>query len=150
MLPEEVSGVVECDGVVRIVGLDRPLDVFRHPHNLDIEDFDAIWQRGAMLDNGFRLPDEIDLLLTKENTSRAQDAADLAFLEAKIRNRLMRELAACELERAREIFDRYVDHETCRAALLNPREQVQELARTTLKDMAASGDPFAREILASN
>lgn len=147
MPPADLPAIVEQDGVIRILGADRPLDVFRHPHNLDMGDFDGIWDRATMLDNGIRLPDAIDLLPTKENTSRAQDAADLSFLETKIRHRLTRDLATCTPAQAQAIFQRYFDHETCRAALSNPHPLVKARAHATLLELAASGDPFAQEIL---
>jgi len=146
----EVPSIVERDGVIRITGFDRPLDVFRHPHNLELADFDDIWVRASPLSGGVRLPEDIDLLVTKEHTSRDQDAADVAFLESRIRTRLARALATCSLHEATNIFQRYLDHEICRAALGNPLADVKNLARAMLEGLAHEGDPFASEILKTN
>jgi len=139
--------VIDRDGVIRVVGLDRPVDIFRVPHNLQAADFPDVWQHARIQVGGARLPDEIDLLVTKEGTARPQDAADIAFLEERVRMRLSEQLRTCTFAEAHAIFQRYVDHETCRAALENPEEQVRELALSHLRRFAADGDPFARELL---
>lgn len=145
-----VGDVVARDGVIRIIGLDRPLDVFRCPHNMDIQDFDAVWDRAIRGLGSARVADDVDLLVTKEGTSRQQDIADMFFLEAKVRQRFCERLWQCLLKEAEDMFIRYADHETCRAALRNPDDAVRRLARDVLKELAASGDPFANDILAGN
>lgn len=144
---EQMEEVIARDSVIRIVGLDRPIDIFRIPHNFTAEDFDEVWEHTEKAIGGARLPDEIDLLVTKEGTSRHQDIADASFLEDKIRSRLCETLQTCAFPEAEAAFQRYVDHETCRAALGNPHADVRELALATLRQFAADGDPFAREIL---
>jgi hypothetical protein len=57
-------------------------------------------------------------------------------------------LRQCTPAEAAEIFSRYADHVTCKAALANPDPEVQQLALTVLKEFANAGDPFAVEILA--
>jgi hypothetical protein len=146
--PLEIEPVVVRDGVIRVGGLDRNLDVFRVPHNLSADDFDAVWHRAEVRLEHARVPDEIDLLVTKEDTSRPQDMADIAFLEEKIRQQLSATLSRCTLEEAEEIFRRYADHATCTAALQNPNEPVRRLAMATLREFADAGDPFAQRMLA--
>ncbi|MBN1673289.1 MAG: hypothetical protein JXR37_19745 [Kiritimatiellae bacterium] len=146
----DIETVVDRDGVVRVVGLDRPIDVFRVPHNLSAEDFAEVWRRAGADTGSARLPDAIDLLVTKEETARPQDVADVSFLEEKVRRRLGLLLRGCGLPEAKAAFERYADHETCRAALENPDAGVRELALNTLREFAADGDPFAGEILAAH
>jgi len=148
--PTNIESVVGRDGVIRISGLDRPLDIFRVPHNLDVSDFDVIWDRAQRSAGKTRIPDEIDLLITKEETSRPQDAADISFLENKIRSRLSSTLTSCTIEEATQILERYADHATCEAALANPDPRVRELALPILEEFAESGDPFASQILRDN
>lgn len=143
----EIENVVARDGVIRITGLDRPLDVFRIPHNFETKDFDEIWERAIVGISPIRVPDEIDLLISKEQTSRPQDIADISFLEEKARRRLCRVLTTCSYDKAASMFKRYTDHVTCRAALQNTDSKVCDLALGLLKQLAQSGDPFSVEIL---
>lgn len=145
--PGDIEGVVARDGVIRISGLDRGLDVFRTPHNMTTDDFHEVWQRAAMNIPGVRIPEDIDILVTKEETSRPQDIADISFLEEKIRKRLSRTLPDCSLQQAEAIFQRYADHATCESALQNRDAGVQRLAMQTLKAFADAGDPFAERTL---
>ena len=69
--------------MVRVIGASQPLDIFRDPNELDISEFDDVWNRAAALDDGTRVPDVIDLLFTKQATGRDKDMQDIAFLEAK-------------------------------------------------------------------
>jgi hypothetical protein len=121
--------------------------VFRIPHNLEVQDFDQVWGRAALALGGLRVPDTIDLLLTKEETTRPQDKADIAFLENKVRMHVSDKLQHCVPDEAKAVFERYADHDTCRAALQNPDPCVQEMGRALLRQWAESGDPFAREVL---
>ena len=144
---DDVVRIISRDGVLRISGLDRPLDIFRTPHNLESAEFDLVWNRASITMDRVRVPDEIDLLVTKEETSRSQDIADISFLEDKIRKRLCRTLVVCSRDEANEVFARYSDHATCRAALENPDPQVRDMAIRTLRTFARDGDPFAEQIL---
>lgn len=139
--------IIARDNVIRIVGLDRPLDIFRIPHNLNIDDFKAIWDRSKMTLGTVRVLDEIDLLTTKDGTSRSQDVADISFLEDKIRKQLSKQLTTSSLKKASEILERYCDYEICKAALKNQNPEVRKLAKDNLVLLAESGDPFAAEIL---
>lgn len=143
----EIVKLAERDSVIRIIGLDRPLDIFRVPHNLEVNDFDAVWERAKMQISSMRVPDEIDLLVTKEETDRPHDIADISFLEDKVRRYLSDVLKTCSYDDAKNIFARYADHETCRASLKNTDSNVRDLGLNLLQEWAKSGDPFALEIL---
>ena len=65
------------------MGASQPLDIFRDPNELEISEFDEVWNRATQLDDGTRVPDAIDLLVTKQATGRDKDMRDIAFLEAK-------------------------------------------------------------------
>jgi hypothetical protein len=145
--PDNIGDVVARDGVVRIAGLDRALDIFHRPHNMAPEDFQTVWDRAALKMENTRVPEDIDLLVTKEETSRPQDVADVAFLEQKIRTRLSDVLKTCSVQEAEAIFQRYADHATCAAALHNSDTGVQALAVKILREFADTGDPFAERLL---
>lgn len=81
--PALLPDLIQRDGVVRVIGASQPLDIFRDPNELDISEFDDVWNRAAALDDGTRVPDVIDLLFTKQATGRDKDMQDIAFLEAK-------------------------------------------------------------------
>ncbi|MGF1657633.1 MAG: hypothetical protein ACFCU3_11730 [Verrucomicrobiales bacterium] len=83
-IPDGLFGeVIERDGVFRMMGASQPLDIFRSPNELSMEEFEEVWNRATLLDDGTRLPDTIDLLVTKQETGRDKDIQDIAFLEAK-------------------------------------------------------------------
>lgn len=149
--PEHLPALIEDLGVVRVGGLNLPLDIFRRPNNLNEADFDAAWHEARTLidEKGLRVMDDVDLIVTKENTPREGDRQDITFLEGRIRGRLAPLLAQCPPEQARAIFARYADHVTCEAALKNPHPEVRALALETLREFAAAQNPFAREILQS-
>jgi hypothetical protein len=75
--------VIRDDQAIRVLGLDRALDIFLDPNELEISEFDDVWNRDAALDDGTRVPDVIDLLVSKQATGRDKDLQDIAFLEAK-------------------------------------------------------------------
>lgn len=143
----EAAMCAHRDGVVRIQGLDRPVDAFRIPNNLDAEDFDPCWMHASASMGPVRVMDEIDLLVTKESTNRDQDAADVAFLERRIRTRLTPLVRNCDAKTADAIFTRYADNEICKAALENPDQGVREQAIEMLRHLSRSGDPAAPGIL---
>ena len=84
---QEIAADAQQFGVVRVNGLTLPLDVFRRPNELEIENFEDIWFRAKPLKEGARLPDEIDLYRTKLNTGREQDWKDQNFLESLVKKR---------------------------------------------------------------
>ena len=147
-IPEKnLAEVIARDGVFRINGLDRPLDIFRKPNELPIEEFESAWVRAKPLHDGTRLPDEIDLLMTKQLTGRDKDLMDIAFLENKAEKRYLAELPATTEERAVEMLERFLTPKVAEAALAHPSETVRQRAMSFLRELAAEGDPFAADIL---
>jgi hypothetical protein len=145
---EEIAAAVRETGMVRVFGLECPLDIFRAPNEVGMEEFEGMWSRSIWREDGAHLLDPIDLLLTKEDTGRDRDFADQRFLESKIRSDYRTRLSGATLAEARALFARYTDHVVCEAALTNPDPAVQALGRETLRELAAQGDWFSREILA--
>lgn len=144
---DTIPEVVAQYGVIRIIGLDRPIDVFREPNNLETGDFNKAWEHASISLGNVRVMDAIDILLTKEGTRRAQDIADMSFLERKIHMHLERILPCCGYAEAKTIFDRYADAQTCALALGNPDRKIRALATETLDNLARDGDLHASEIL---
>jgi hypothetical protein len=58
----ELSEAAEDVGMVRVLGLECPLDIFRRPNELEVEAFDAIWSRSTVTEDGVHLPDPLDLM----------------------------------------------------------------------------------------
>jgi len=147
-----VSGVEIADaadeiGMVRILGLDCPLDVFCRPNEFPAESFDEVYQRGSIITDGTCLPDPLDLIVTKLNTGRAKDLDDSRHLETVIRERYRHVLPTASLEEVRYLFDRFLDWEVCAMALENPSQEVKDYAVECLREMAAEGDPFSLALL---
>ena len=138
-----VGEVIQGLGVVRIGGLDRYVDVFRKPNELTEEDFEAAWKISRPHLGKIRLLDETFLIVTKENSERQRDRTDISFLESKLRTEMSGRLAVCNAQEAVALFDRYIDHVTCEAALTNPDPEVKELGLSGLRELAADGNPFA-------
>jgi hypothetical protein len=143
----DLEGVVARDGVFRINGLERPLDIFRKPNELPMEEFDAAWERAHPLVDGTRLPDEIDLLMTKQLTEREKDILDIGFLENKAQKRYLEELPAAPEDRAIAMVERFITPKVAEAAVAHPSEAVRALGLRYLRELAADGDPFAADIL---
>lgn len=97
---EDLSVVIAEDGMIRLMGANQPLDIFRHPNELHIDEFDNVWQRATPLADGTRLPDVIDILVTKLNTGRDKDLQDIAFLEAKAEREYLRTLPDADAAQA--------------------------------------------------
>lgn len=147
-IPEKnLAEFIARDGVFRINGLDRPLDIFRKPNELPIEEFESAWVRAKPLHDGTRLPDEIDLLMTKQLTGRDKDLMDITFLENKAEKRYLAELPATTEERAVEMLERFLTPKVAEVALAHPSETVRQRAMSFLRELAAEGDPFAADIL---
>lgn len=144
---EDFAEVIEDDKVIRVLGLDRPLDIFRDPNELDISEFDDVWKRAAALDDGTRVPDVIDLLVTKQATGRDKDMQDIAFLEAKAEREYLAKLPTARAEEAALMLGRFLTPKVAEAGLHHPEESVRHLSLGYLKELAAEGDPFARDIL---
>lgn len=121
--------------VVRITGLDMIIDVFHRPNNVSVDDFDEIWERSIPQKDGLRVPDEIDLGMTKLGTGRLQDKLDIDWLDAKILPVLTEKLKDCSLDEAAAIFARIVTPELCAAAADNPNATVRSLALMTRRQL---------------
>lgn len=140
---EEISEI----GVIRLSGLDREVDVFRVPNELQPENFEEVWSKGKTMRDGTRLPDELDLYITKANTGRDRDRQDQLFLESLVRTRFRERLPVCELSEAQLLLGRFLDPEVLQFALDNPNGAVRDLALRHLQEFAAEGDPYSRDIL---
>ncbi|HUF63048.1 MAG TPA: hypothetical protein VMN36_13305 [Verrucomicrobiales bacterium] len=144
---EDLANVIGDDKVFRVMGLDRPLDIFREPNELEIAEFDEVWERAVALDDGTRVPDAIDLLVTKQATDRDKDMQDIAFLEAKAEREYLARLPSAGAEEAAFMLGRFLTPKVAELGLRHPEESVRKLSLGYLKELAAEGDPFAREIL---
>lgn len=144
---ENLAQVISRDGVIRLDGLERPLDIFRAPNQLPIEDFDEIWDRAQLQDDGTRLPDPIDLLVSKQETGRNKDRADIIFLEGKIEADYLARLPKVSADEAAHMLRRFLTPRVAEAALAHPDQGVGKLARNFLHELAEEGDPYAAEIL---
>ena len=139
--------VVGRDGVVRIIGLNQPLDIFRKPNQLDPAEFNEIWNRSEILDDGTRLPDPIDLLVSKQETGREKDQADIIFLEGKIQADYLARLPRASRDEAMQMLGRFLTPRVAEAALAHSEQAVRDLGRRFLRELAGEGDPFAADIL---
>ncbi len=143
----DFAGVIADDKVIRVLGLDRPLDIFRDPNELEISEFDDVWNRATALDDGTRVPDTIDLLVTKQATGRDKDLQDIAFLEGKAEREYLAKLPTATAEEAAFMLARFLTPKVAEAGLYHSEESVRHLSLGYLKELADEGDPFAREIL---
>lgn len=144
---EKLEETIDNAGMVRVGGLDRHLDIFYQPNQLDLEDFETAWSFATMALGEARVMDESFLIVTKTDTGRVSDQDDISFLEKKMRSEVAERLQKCSLEEAQRHFSRYLDHATCEAALRNPDPAIRELGISGLKSLAESGNPFAIETL---
>lgn len=143
----EVSTAATEVGMVRVSGLDCPLDVFRRPNEFPEDSFDEVYQRATNNADGTRLPDPLDLIITKLNTGRSQDLDDSRHLESVIRERYRSLLPTAPLEEVEQLLNRFQDWEVCAMALENPSQGVRELVIERLREMADEGDPFSQALL---
>ena len=144
--PNLVEAVAETS-MVRIHGLDCPLDVFRKPNEISIDDFDAICKRAENRGDGTLLPHPLDLIQSKLDTGRDKDFHDIQHLESLVRADYKKRLPLANFDEAREMLGRYSDWQVRVAALENPDAGVRELAMTHLREFASAGDPFSQAIL---
>lgn len=145
----EVATEVEDFGVLRIGGLNMPVDVFRKPNELQLEDFDRVWSASTLLEEGFALPHELDLYVTKANTGREHDFKDQIFLESRVKECFRERLPVCDFAEAKGMLDRFLDPEVLQYGLDNPDAAVRELVLGYLHEFEAEGDPYSRDILAA-
>jgi hypothetical protein len=125
---KKIKSLVEREEMIRITGLDMDVDVFFRPNNLRIEDFDSVWARSAEKEKGLKIPDEIDLGLTKMGTERIQDKIDIKWLDAKIIPALSKKLESCSLDEAGIVFARITSIPLLKSAMKNPNPHVRSLA----------------------
>jgi hypothetical protein len=144
----ELSDAVDETGVVRIMGLNSPLDIFRSPNEFKPEHFDLVASRAKLNADGTLLPEPLDLIQTKIDTGRDQDLKDIDYLESVVRAEYAERLPAATLDEARGMLERYSEWRVLQAALTNPCEEVRELATSHLNEFAEAGDPFSQAILA--
>lgn len=144
---DQLAEVVSKDGVVRLMGSNQPLDIFRDPNEIDMASFDEVWSRALPLDDGTRLPDAVNLLLSKQDTGRDKDLQDIAFLEAKIEREYLEKLPQTDEATARHMLDRFLTPKVAEAALSHSSAVVRELGLRFLHELADEGNPFAAEIL---
>jgi len=144
----EIAAVGSEDGMVRLAGLDWPIDVFYKPNEFDVSDFEGVWQRSTPSDRGLRLMEKIDLLVTKQLTDRLGDRADIGFLTGKVEEEYRARLKDCSEQEAKEMFERFATPEIAAFAIReSANEKVRALALRTLEEMRTAGDPFAEELI---
>jgi len=145
--PAELAGVIVEERVIRIIGGSQPLDVFREPNELGVEEFDDVWSRAQPMDDGTRVPDPIDLLATKLETGRDQDWLDINFLEKKAENIYLEKLPHAATDEILGMLERFLTPRVAEAAAGHPDPEVRHLGIVYLRELADAGDPFAVEIL---
>ncbi len=146
--PSEVVENVEAVGMVRVEGLDMPLDLFFRPNGLRVDEFDRVWADSSAMSDGTKLPTLLDLLCTKEETNRKRDFTDASFLLGLAREQQGGKLAnAGSAEEALSLMDEFFDHSVLEDGLANPLPEVREVIWREVKHLAADEDPFAKELL---
>ncbi len=144
---EDLANVIQRDGVIRIMGANQPLDIFRDPNELEMEEFDGVWARALPLEDGTRIPDVIDLLVTKQITGRTKDTQDIAYLEAKAESDYLARLPSATPDEALAMLARFLTPKVAEAGAHHAAESVRAKSVEFLRELAAEGDPFARDIL---
>ena len=143
----EIASAVEETGMLRILGLDCPLDIFRRPNEFKEVEFNEVALRTSRSGDGTLLPDPLDLIQSKMDTGRDKDFRDIQHLESVVRADYKKRLPAASLAEAQAMLERYSEWQVLTAALENPLAEVRELAMTHLREFAAAGDPFSHAIL---
>lgn len=139
--------LIEQDGLVRISGLDRPLDIFRRPNEMEVSGFEEVWNRATPQADGTRLPDVVDLLVTKQDTGRARDTYDIQFLEGKAEEIYLARLPHAQADEALDMLARFLNPKVADAASRHSDARVREAGVKFLRELAEAGDPFARDFL---
>lgn len=144
----DIATVGVEDGLIRLAGVDRPIDVFYLPNEIEISDFEGVWQRSTPMEHGLRLIEKIDLIVTKQLTDRAIDRTDVAYLSERVTEEYEGRLINCSEEEATELFARFATPEIAAFACRESQNaKVRELGRRTLEEMRAAGDPFAADLI---
>lgn len=144
---QRLAEVIGRDGVIRLNGLERPLDIFREPNQLALDSFDEVWERAQPMGDGTRLPDPIDLLVSKQETGRDKDRGDIMFLEAKVEADYLERLPRADAEEAGKMLARFLTPRVAECALGHTDPEVCAMGLGFLNELSAEGDPFAAEIL---
>lgn len=144
---DEIVQAVEETGMIRVHGLEEPLDLFRKPNEFKEENFDEVAARSTVNKDKTLLPDPLDLAQSKADTGREKDFQDILFLESVVRADYKARLPTASPDEAKALLTRYSEWQVLKAALENPRDEVQALARQQLKEFADAGDPFSQAIL---
>ena len=147
--PGEVAEEISAYDVLRVEGFGLPVDVFRKPNETELEAFESVWAAAQPMEDGVRLPDEIDLFLTKSETGREHDWDDQSFLTAKVKSRARARLPVCDPIEGLGLIKRYADPEVLAFALESPHAEVRDYALKLLHEFEAEGDPYSRDILAA-
>lgn len=138
---------VSAGGPLGVTGFSVPILIHRQANEFRVDEFDRVWTDASPLSGDLRLPSLMDTFLNKINTRRHRDYEEMVWLEEKVRGLFAARLPHCDLEEANCLLARYIDPESLRHALINPRPEVQALARAHLKQFAESGDPYSEAIL---
>ena len=143
----EVARAIEEIGMIRVMGLGCPLDIFRRPNEFEEDGFDEVFHRATRNKDGTYLPDPLDLLQSKLDTNREKDQHDILHLESLVRRNYVAHLPSANATEAEIMLDRFADWQVLKAALDNPDPAVKEIARRYLREFAELGDPFSKAIL---
>lgn len=126
----------------------KDADIWLDSMETPAESFAEILSRCSHHADGTWRPDPIDLAISKDLTYLKKDAHDIRFLESKSQSRWIKLLPTATGTGAQveALLERFVDWQTCEAALRNPNATVQEMALGLLRAFAAQGDPFSQAI----
>ncbi|TSA36693.1 MAG: hypothetical protein D4R65_02420 [Verrucomicrobiaceae bacterium] len=149
MPPADLAGYIEDFGVVRVLGATQPFDIFRRPNEMEVSGFEEVWERATPLTDGTRLPDVVDLLITKQDTGRPRDTYDIQFLEGKAEEMYLERLPKASSGEALKMLERFLNPKVAAAAAAHSDPKVRETGMKFLRELADAGDPFARDLLAA-
>jgi hypothetical protein len=136
------------DRLIRIAGIERPIDVFFVPNEFEAVDFEGVWERGISIEHGVRLIEAIDLIVTKQLTDRPQDETDIRFLTNKIEERYRSRLRTCSESEAVYMLNRFATPEIAAIAVRESKEDsIRAIGWRILREMRDNGDPFAEEFI---
>jgi hypothetical protein len=136
------------DRLIRISGVERPIDVFFVPNELEAGDFDGVWERGTSIDHGVRLMEAIDLIVTKQLTDRPHDETDIRFLTHKIETEYASRLKTCSEAEAASMLARFATPEIAAIAVRESKEDsIRAIGWKILHEMRDNGDPFAEQFI---
>lgn len=114
---------------------------------MEVSGFEEVWNRATPQTDGTRLPDVVDLLITKQDTGRAKDTYDIQFLEGKAEEMYLQRLPQSRADEALEMLSRFLNPKVAEAATRHSDSRVREAGLQFLRELANAGDPFARDLL---